>query len=284
MRSLIAAGLVTGLALAPAAWAQDKTYDANTVLATVNGTEITLGHVIALRDRLPQQYQSIPDDMLFSGLVDQLVDQTLLADVESASAETDPLAVRLNIENERRGLLAGLAAEDAVSDAVDDEKLQAAYDEMVAGFEPQPEFHAAHILVDSEETAKQLKAEIDGGADFAEVAAANSSDGSAASGGDLGWFGLGRMVPAFENAVSGLEVGEVSEPVQSDFGWHVIHLIETRETTAPSLDEVRPQIENELRQAALAERLDALRADAEIDRPEPDLPAEAIRDNDLLTN
>ena len=76
-----------------------------------------------------------------------------------------------------------------MADAVDDAKVQAAYDKEVAAFKPAPEFNAAHILVDSEDKAKALKAEIDGGKDFAEVAKANSSDGSAANGGDLGWFG-----------------------------------------------------------------------------------------------
>ena len=95
MRSLLTAGLMAGIALATPAWAEVKAYDASTVLATVNGTEITLGHVIAMRDQLPQQYQSLPDDVLMTGLVDQLVDQELLAEAQSASPESDPLQVRL---------------------------------------------------------------------------------------------------------------------------------------------------------------------------------------------
>ena len=163
--------------------------------------EITLGHVIAMRDRLPPQYQNLPDDMLMTGLLDQLVDQTILADIGLAGER--PAAGEAPLDNERRGALAGLAAEAAVADAVDDAKVQAAYDKEIADFQPQPEFHAAHILVDSEDKAKALKAELDGGKDFAEVAKANSSDGSAANGGDLGWFGLGQMVPEFEAAVRG---------------------------------------------------------------------------------
>ena len=111
--------------------------------------------------------------------------------------------MKLAVENERRTALAGIAASDGGGDAVDDAKVQAAYDKMVADFKPAPEFNAAHILVDSEDKAKALKAEIDGGKDFAEVAKANSSDGSAASGGELGWFGAGQMVPEFETAVVG---------------------------------------------------------------------------------
>ena len=298
MRSLLLAGLLAGTALASPGFAQDQSagqaadqsaepagaYDASTVIATVNGTEITLGHVIAMRDRLPAQYQNLPDDVLLTGLVDQLVDQQLLAEAQSASPETDPLQVKLGIENERRGVLAGLAAEAAVADAVDDAKVQAAYDKLVAEFQPQPEFNAAHILVDSEEKAKALKAEIDGGKDFAEVAKANSSDGSAASGGELGWFGAGQMVPEFETAVAALEVGEVSEPVQSQFGWHLIKLTEKRETAPPTLDQAKPEIENGLRQEALEAKLAELRAAATIEKPETGLPPAAIRESDLLTN
>jgi peptidyl-prolyl cis-trans isomerase C len=284
MRSVLTAGLVAGLAVATAAFAEDKPYDASTVIATVNGTEITLGHVIVLRDRLPEQYQNLPDDVLMSGLVDQLVDQELLAEAQSASPETDPLQVKLSVDNERRGALAGLAATAAVADAVDDAKVKAAYDKQVDEFEPQPQFSAAHILVDSEEKAKALKAEIDGGKDFAEVAKANSSDGSAANGGDLGWFGMGQMVPEFETAVVAMQVGQVSEPVKSQFGWHLIKLNDKRETAPPTLDEARPEIEGGLRQAALEARLAALRAAAKIERPETGTPPAAIRESDLLTN
>jgi peptidyl-prolyl cis-trans isomerase C len=285
MRSILAAGLVAGLALTSPVLAQDsaeKGYDASTVLATVDGDAITLGNVIALRDRLPPQYQNLPDDVLMKGLLDQLVDQQLLATALSASPESDPLQVKLAVENERRTVLAGLAAEAAVADAVDDAKVQAAYDAQVAAFQPAPEFSAAHILVDSEEKAAALKAEIDGGKDFAEVAKANSSDGSAANGGDLGWFGMGQMVPEFETAVVALEPGQVSAPVKSQFGWHLIKLNEKRETTPPPLDAARPEIENQLRQQALEARLAELRAAAKIETPETGTPPAAIRESDLL--
>ncbi len=290
MRSILAAGLVAGLALGSPVLAQDaatqdapaKAYDAATVLATVNGTPITLGTVIALRDRLPAQYQSIPDEVLLTGLLDQLVDQQLLATAVSASPDSDPLQVKLAVENERRTTLAGIAANAAVADAVDDAKVQAAYDASVAEFKPAPEFNASHILVDSEDKAKALTAEIDGGKDFAEVAKENSSDGSAATGGELGWFGAGQMVPEFETAVAALEVGQVSDPVQSQFGWHVIKLNEKRETTPPPLDQARPEIENQLRQAALEAKLVELRAAAAIEKPETGMPPAAIRESDLL--
>jgi peptidyl-prolyl cis-trans isomerase C len=280
MRSLLTAALVAGT-LATPALADDEAYDATTVLATVNGVPITLGHVIVMRDRLPPQYQNLPDDVLMSGLIDQLVDQELLAEGLAGSGE-DPLEVKLRVENERRVALAGLAADAAVSGAVDEAKVQAAYDDQVGGFQPAPEFNAAHILVDSEDKAKELKAEIDGGADFAEVAKANSSDGSAANGGDLGWFGLGQMVPEFEAAVKDMQVGQVAGPVQSQFGWHLIKLNDKRDTSPPPLDQVRPEIEDQLRQEALQAKLETLRTGATIDRPETGVPPAAIRESDLV--
>jgi peptidyl-prolyl cis-trans isomerase C len=293
MRNLLAAALLASVAASavmaqdattPAPAAEAKSYTADTVLATVNGDTITLGHVIALSDRLPPQYQQLPDEVLLNGLLDQLIDQQLLAAAESGSPESDPQGVKLHLDNERRGALAGLAAEAAVEGAVDDAKVQAAYDKQVAEFQPQPEYSAAHILVDSEEKATELKAEIDGGADFAELAKANSSDGSAASGGDLGWFGAGQMVPEFEAAVSGMEVGQVAGPVQTQFGWHLIKLNDKRETAAPALDEARPVIEDQLRQAALQARIAELRAGATIEKSETGTPAAAIRETDLLNN
>jgi peptidyl-prolyl cis-trans isomerase C len=285
MRSLLAAGAVSALVIAFGARAQEATYDASTVLARVNGTEITLGHVIILRDSLPQQYQQLPDEMLLPGLVEQLVDQTLLANEASASPETDPLAVKLRLENERRGALATRAVEADFANPLDPAAVEAAYQAAIADFAPETEYNASHILVADEAAAVALKEQIDGGADFAALAAENSTDpGSAANGGLLGWFGMGRMVPEFEAGVAGLEVGQVSDPVQSQFGWHIIKLNETRETSAPTLDEVRPEVENQLRQEALQARLTALREGATVEIDVDGVPPAAIRESDLVAN
>lgn len=301
MRTLMTAGLMAGLAMTAAALAQTQDtqaedspaptqkaaapqaeYDASTVLATVNGTEITLGHAIVMRERLPEQYQSLPDDVLLPGIVEQLVDQTLLAESVSGAAGEDPLEVRLHLENERRGTLAARVVEESVGEAVSDAAVQAAYEAMTAEFQPQTEYNASHILVDSEEKAQALLTEIEGGADFGEVAAANSSDGSAQNGGSLGWFGMGQMVPEFEQAVTGMEVGAVAGPVQTQFGWHLIKLDDKRETAPPALEQVRPEIENQVRQEALQARLEELRTAAEISMPETAPPASAISDTSVL--
>ncbi len=195
------AGFALTTALAAPVWAEGET--AATVVASVNGTQITLGQMIALRENLPAQYQALPDDVLFKGILDQLIQQETLSQSKAAMSARDDA----NVTNDRRSYLSGVVIDGVVKAAVTDATLQAAYDEKFKDAAPQTEYHAAHILVETEEKAKELKAELEGGADFSELAKANSIDtGSGATGGDLGWFGLGMMVKPFEDAVVGAEV------------------------------------------------------------------------------
>ena len=236
--------------------------DSGRVLATVNGTEITLGHVVMARRALPEQFAELPDEALLPGLVDQLVQQTLL----SGALEEVPPSVALQIENEERNLRAAAELRGHLEGALTEEDLRAAYDERAAGAEPTTEWHAAHILVETEEAAREVMAELEGGADFADVARARSTGPSGPQGGDLGFFGEGMMVPPFEEAVKGLEPGGVSEPVETQFGWHVIKLEETREASAPPFETLAPEIAQELQREAVEEHLAELTQGAEITR------------------
>lgn len=257
-------GSVLALFVAGGVAAQDAP-SASDVVATVNGTEITLGQMIITRNQLPPQYQQLPDEVLFNGVLDQLIQQQVLAD----TIEEDPLRVTLALENERRSLLAGEVVNEINNSAVTEEGVTELYDEMIAQMGPSQEFNAAHILVETEEEALAVISRIDAGEDFAELARELSTDfGSGANGGDLGWFGTGVMVPPFEEAVLSLEEGEISAPVETQFGWHVVTLNETREVTPPTLDQVRAELEAELRQRAIQERLTSLLDSAEIARPE----------------
>ena len=242
--------------------AQDEP-SVDTVVATVNDTEITLGHMLVARASLPQQYQQLPDDVLFKGILDQLVQQTALAD--SFTGELPP-RVTLSIENETRSLTAGEAIEGVMAEDVSDEELQAAYDAQYKDAEPEQEFNASHILVETKEEADAIKVELDGGADFAEVAKEKSTGPSGPGGGSLGWFGPGMMVPAFEEAVAGMEAGSVSDPVETQFGWHVIKLNETRTGEAPALEDVREELETQVRQTKVQEAIESLTEAAEVDR------------------
>jgi Parvulin-like peptidyl-prolyl isomerase len=130
------------------------------------------------------------------------------------------------LQNETRNFLANAALMQVAGEAVTDESVAAAYEAFVAEYgqgEPVTEYHAAHILVRSEEERDQVVAALAEGRDFADVAREFSADGSAQQGGDLGWFGPGVMIPAFQAAVEALEPGQVSEPVQTQFGWHVVN-------------------------------------------------------------
>jgi peptidyl-prolyl cis-trans isomerase C len=250
--------------------------DPATVVATVDGTEITLGHMIALRGTLPAQYRDLPDDVLFDGILDQLIQQTALA----AVGETDitPLEA-LELENHRRGYLAGSVLDRAAEAAVTDEALQRLYDEKYANAAPSSEYNAAHILVATEDEAKAIKADIDGGGDFAALAKEKSMDpGSAANGGELGWFGLGMMVKEFEDSVIRLQPGNVSDPVETQFGWHIIKLIETRAAAAPALADVRDELAAELQQKAIEAKVEELTAAAKIERPGAGLAPSVLKD------
>ena len=257
------ASAVLAASFALPAFAQDDTTSADTVVASVNGTDITLGHMIIARATLPEQYQQLPDEVLFTGILDQLIQQTAL----SQSFEGDvPSRVDLSLENERRSLVAAEVIEGVLGEAITEEAVTAAYEEQYANAEPSEEYNASHILVETEEEAKAIKAELDDGGDFAAIAKEKSTGPSGPGGGSLGWFGAGAMVPAFEAATVELEPGTVSDPVQTQFGWHVIKLNETRQADAPTLEEVRAELEAGIRQSVVQEKIDEVTAAADVDR------------------
>jgi parvulin-like peptidyl-prolyl isomerase len=153
--------------------------------------------MIVLRAQLPEQYQQLPPEVLFDGVLEQLINQEILAQQDEAVAR----AIELRLDNERRALQANEVITDFAATAVTEEAIQAAYDEAVAGAEAEQEFNAAHILVETEDEALALIEELNGGADFAALAQEHSTGPSGPNGGSLGWFGLGMMVPPFEAAV-----------------------------------------------------------------------------------
>ncbi len=252
-----------------------------TVVATVNGTDITLGHMILLKQRLPQQYQQLPPDVLFNGILDQLVQQTLLgASVDELSKEA-----LLTLENEERAVRAAEELRRVVDSAVSEEAIQAAYERLYGTIEPEPEYNASHILVETEEEAQALVNELEGGADFAELAKEKSTGPSGPRGGQLGWFGKGAMVPPFEEAVIAMEVGAISAPVQTQFGWHVIKLNETRIKDAPPLDQVRAEVTEDVRAEAVQKRVEELTEAGTVTRlTVEDIDPALLDDRSLIEN
>lgn len=258
--------LLCGAALALATALPLSAQDApgpDTVIATVNGEEITLGHMILARARLPQQYQQLPDDVLFTGILDQLVQQAALAQTLEGAL---PGRARLALENEERSLRAGEVLDGIAEGALSDEAVEAAYKERFSEAANETEYNASHILVETEEDAQAIVEELAGGADFAQLAQERSTGPSGPSGGSLGWFGTGTMVKPFEDAATALEPGQTSGPVQTQFGWHVIRMNDTRIKEAPPLEEVRAEIEAQLQNEAIQARIEELVAAAEVDR------------------
>ncbi len=259
--------------MASGAFAQDVTAD--TVVATVGETEITLGEVIIARTALPPQYAQFPNEILFNGLVDQLVQQQLLADVMGELSSR----IEYTLSNERRALMAADIVTEIAETSITEDDIAAAYEARFANAEEIPEFNASHILLETEEDAAAAKARVDAGEDFAAVAQEMSTGPTGPNGGNLGWFGLGAMVPEFENQITALEVGAVSEPFQTQFGWHIATLNERRVQPQPTLDQMRRELTAELQEAAITARLEELAAATTIV-----LPEEGAFDVNLLDN
>ncbi len=249
-RPIFGALTATMILAAPLPALSQEELSADTVVARVGDAEITMGHVLALRTQLPERVAQIPDDVLFGAIVDQLVDQHLLAEAVIAEGPL-PRALELRAENEQRALIASSRIEELLAPAVTQEELQAAYDAAFAEFTPQKEYNASHILVETEEEALAIVEELNGGADFATLAQEKSTGPSGPNGGELGWFATGRMVPEFEQEVISLEPETISAPVETQFGWHVIRLNDVRDTTPPPLEAVA----DDLRQSVQAQRI-----------------------------
>lgn len=272
------AAIALALAAASPGLAADITAD--TVIAEVNGVKITAGHMIALRQNLPEQYQSLPDQVLYDGLLDQMIQQVVM----SGEMGTPTRSEALQIENQEIAMSAGLVVQRVLNGAVTEAGLQAAYDARFAGATQDLEYNASHILVETKEEADAIVAELAAGADFADIARDKSKDpGSGANGGLLGWFGKGMMVKPFEDAVLAATVGEVTAPIESQFGWHIILVNETRTQALPALDELREELADELRDAAVQELIAAATAKAQITRTELEgLDPAFLRNEDLL--
>jgi len=274
---LFAAIAVLGLAV-PAVAADP---DPNAVVATVDGTDITLGQLIVMASQLPKQYRSMPDDVLYKAVLDQVIRQVAVAKTIEGHL---PKAAQLALENQRLSFLASEALQKVAQGAVTDAAIQKVYDTEYATAAAGIEYNAAHILVATEDEAKAIKAELDGGADFAALAREKSTGPSGPSGGDLGWFSKGMMVKPFEDAVIAMKPGDVSDPVQTQFGWHIIKLKKTRDKSAPTLADVRDKIVAKLQQAAVSAAIDDITAKADVQRSKTEIDPSVIRNMGLLNN
>lgn len=276
LKPSILAALLAVAPLAVPAMAEEPSAD--TVVATVNGTPITLGQMIVMKQAAAQdpQMATLPDTALYDLMLDQLIQQSAVA---AAGKET--AGVRAQLDLQRRNVLAAAAVADLAKAEPTDQEIQAAYDGMFAQAQPTTEYSAAHILVDSQEKAQEIKGHLDGGADFGTLAEQNSTGPSGPNKGDLGWFSADQMVKPFADAVSAMEKGQISDPVQTEFGWHVIRLNDTRLRDAPPLDDVRDQIAQMVLRDRVQAEIQRLTGEATVEKVDGIDPA-LMNSTDLL--
>lgn len=247
------------------------------VLATVNGAEITEQDVAIARSEIGEQLSSIPVEQRRRELLLYLIENELLA----SAARKEKLDEGAEAEARRkyydRRALHDAYYEKKVRLAVDETTLRKVYDEQVAKLEPQEEFRARHILVKTEEDAYEVIERLNRGSEFADLAKEMSTGPSGPQGGDLGYSPKGRMVPEFEKAALALKKGEISEPVKTQFGWHVIKLEDRRMSKPPAFDEVKDSMKSGMVRQKAIEVISGLREDAKIDILDEDVK-KAIED------
>lgn len=272
LRSLIAAGLLLSAAVPSLA------QDASTVIAKVNDEPITLGQLIALKEGMNDQ-QGLPPQASWDMLLEQMIRQTAAAQVQAKTPSARDTAM---LENDRRAVLAGAYLEKIATAEPTEAELKAAY-EKAFGNEtaPKTEYHAAHILVADEAAAKAIEDALAKGGDFGKLAEEKSTDNSGPNKGDLGWFTPDQMVEPFAKAVAALKPGEVSKPVQTQFGWHVIKLMDTRQMKAPEFDQIKDQLALQVRRDKVTAAVEAVTKEAKVEKT-PGLDPALITKTELL--
>lgn len=259
----------TMFAFAGAAGAQDEKpaeAPANAVVATINGTPVTETDLQVAISDLEQQFAQLPVDQRRAAALSAIIEIRLMAaQAEDAGlAETEEFKSRMAMLRDRA--LHSAYIEKTIADSVSDEAIRARYDEEIKALPAAEEIRARHIIVATEEEAKAIIAELDAGGDFEAIAKEKSQDGAAAQGGDLGYFTKGRMVPEFEAAAFAMETGAYSkEPVQTQFGWHVLKVEDKRNAEPPAFEQVAPQFRSILLREAYFEAVSDLREDAEVE-------------------
>lgn len=264
LAAVIAAGL--GAALLPSV---SLAADADPVVAVVNGEKIKRSELEAMKAQVGQQIPQLaamPLEAVFEGLLDRAIDQRLLAAAgKKAGLEKDPQVIK-QLEQIRQELIQRAFLQNAVEKRLTDARLKEAYDQMVKEMPEEDEIKARHILLDSEEAAKDVIAQLDKGADFAKLAEEKSTGPSGPRGGDLGWFTKGTMVPEFSEAAFTLKAGDVTKtPVKTQFGWHVIKVEERRKAQPPSFEDSKEDLRAQLAEETVAEVLADLRKDAKVE-------------------
>ncbi len=254
------AAVATVMFLTPVAGMADKK-----IIATVDGVEITENDLKFLELEIGQDMRNIPPAQRRMVLIEFLIENQVLVNAAEKKelAKTNEFTKRQKYYRKR--ILRDIYVEKFVRGKISDEEAKKAYDEQVKKIKPQKQIRASHILVKTEKEAKDIHAQLKKGGDFAKLAKEKSTGPSKANGGDLNFFGTGQMVPAFEKAAFALKKGEISEPVKTQFGWHVIKKTDERESPIPAFDLVKTRLIQSLQQQKAQKAIRDLRSAAKVE-------------------
>lgn len=252
-------------------WAQDTS---EKIIGTVGGQNITTTDLNIALEEMGSQFAQVPAEQRQFAAFMALIDIRLMAAKakEDKLNESDDFKKRVDFLSDRA--LHNVLFKQQVIDSITDEEIRARYDKEVAATPAENEVKASHILVKTEDEAKAIITELEGGADFAELAKEKSTGPSGPNGGDLGYFGKGQMVPEFETAALALDPGSYTkEPVKTQFGFHVIKVEDVRPVQAPAFE----QVEQQIREVVLREKyynlLQSLRTSDAVKIEDPEFKA-----------
>ncbi len=250
---------------------------ANTPLIVVNGKSVKLGSAIIAFTKIREANREIDEKTIFSQIIQQLINEELL----SQNIKKENGLTKLSIEHETRSAKAAQMVSKVLKNFPPENLVRSVYEDIKKNTLNNLEYNAAHILLKSEEEAKAVLEKINE-SNFEEMAKKNSIGPSKKNGGNLDWFDLSEMVPEFSTAVMVLEEGKISQPVKTQFGWHIIKLNKTRAKKHPEFKEISNQLANQLRQKKLNEYLETLAKNANIDFVGKDINPNEITNFSLL--
>ena len=270
-------GALTFAALLAAPVGPSYAQDSDPVVARVNGVDIRQSDIAFAGEEIGGNIPNMPPEQKRDYLINYLVDVAVMSQAAEQQKLADRPEVKHRLAFDRNRLLMESMLQDAGRAALSDAAEHAVYDEAIKQAKSEEEVHARHILVPTEDEAKAILAQLKGGADFATLAKEKSKDPGAADGGDLGYFTKEQMVPEFATVAFKLDKGQLSDPVKTQFGWHIIKVEDKRMKPTPTFEQVKGQIENYVAHRAQAQLVEKLRSAANVERldkptaPDPSL-------------
>jgi len=260
-KALLAAVLVASLASLTA-----SADNADPLIARVNGVEIHQSDLTLAEEDIGGNVPAQTPEAKRDYLINYVTDMILVAKAAEAKKIADGDDFKRRLGFARNKVLMEMLLQSTAKSSVTDEAMHKVYDEASKQMSEEQEVRARHILVESEDEAKAIVAELKKGADFAQIAKQKSKDPGAAEGGDLGYFTKDQMVPEFAAVAFKLDKGQISDPVKTQFGWHVIKVEDKRKRQVPDFDKVKDQIETFVQRKAQVELVSKLRADGKVER------------------